>query len=262
MEPETSLGSLRDAEVVARRARVVLRPLTSALIDLEDVGRVIVFGGALRDLCEVTPSRFFRDVDLVVDGDPAEVAAVCERLGGKRNRFGGYRLSVQGRLLDVWALSRTWAIVEGLVPLSGIESLLQTTYFSTDSIAYSTNCGRVYAAPDYFEKRRRREVELVLAQNPHPTGALLRTLKLLFAQRAALSWTLARQTEELLAEHWAYLTSNGRNALRELGASAVLESVRDKLAEYLSGNERTIPFSLAERRFEPSQSLLPLSPDQ
>jgi hypothetical protein len=110
-----------------RDLRKAIPALDAEIRSLQKLGRVVVFGGFVRDALhesihgEALP---LRDIDLVVDGslpnDPADA----------RNHFGGSRRELHGGLkLDCWALSTTLAFRRDLVP-ARLENLVGTTVYT------------------------------------------------------------------------------------------------------------------------------------
>lgn len=205
------MTDLTSPENARRRLREVLRGHDRFLYDLEDIGGAAIFGGAARDLLTMQPREFDRDVDIVVDGDPEELAAVCSRYGAQRNRFGGYRVLSGSRPFDVWALSNTWAFAEGFSDDRSLTGLCRTTYFSSDSIVYDLKEGKLHHSDGYWENIRRRRIDLVLPQNPNPLGAVLRTMTFAMVHGFALSFSLARHTFDLSRSfsksEWSLLAS-------------------------------------------------------
>ncbi|MFY0583965.1 hypothetical protein ACN28S_65290 [Cystobacter fuscus] len=174
--------------------------LRQFISELERYGEVGVFGGVLRDSAISYPSAFKSDVDIVVDVVDNEFlldSFLLER-GGRVNRFGGYRIRLSRGLLDVWPLRRTWAFAVGLRQGGSLADLLGTTYFSWDSIVYSWSANKLYCRDSYLDEIRRRVVDLELAANPNPLGALVRTLRISALGRARLGPRLVRNTQRLI----------------------------------------------------------------
>ncbi|MFK9084465.1 hypothetical protein [Pseudomonas neuropathica] len=164
---------------------------------LSGSGEVLVFGGLLRDIALYGGSVFNSDIDLVIDCSPEVLFRFFEErnaLSG-RNNFGGYRVKVGGWSIDVWPLRETWAFASGNVDFVDRRSLLLTTITNWDSIAYSFMDNALIADSYYMEGLRRRELDVILVENPNRLGALLRVLKLIFD----------KQVEVLLPKALMYL---------------------------------------------------------
>ena len=198
------LALANNLSVLRRRARRILIHYSSGqlqlvLRELQLLGEVGVFGGLLRDAALDQPRKFRSDVDLVIDVyDGKHFDRFFRRANAKINRFGGYRLALSSGSVDVWPLHRTWAFRTGLVRGSSLKDLIGTTYFSWDSIVYSWSSHRLYCRDSYLDEVHDRVVDLELAINPNPLGALVRTLRLLACGRAGLRRRLAYHTFFLL----------------------------------------------------------------
>lgn len=140
-------------------------------------GNLYLFGGILRDLAMFGPKGFASDIDLVVDGDWAHVKSYLKELGASVNRFGGYRLLIDGWPIDLWAAQDTWAVRHGLVKYSGIFSLTETTILNWDAILMNWGTKRVLCNRDYFLQIHNRSMDIVLAENPNPLRAAVRVFR-------------------------------------------------------------------------------------
>ena len=157
-------------------------------------GELYLFGGILRDMAMFGRKGFASDsdIDLVVEGDWNHLTAYLEKLGASRNRFGGFRLQVEGRPIDIWAACETWAIREGLVPYQGIESLMRTTILNWDAILLNWRTGVVICPSNYFFDIRRCLMDVVLPKNPNPLGAAVRAFRHLCSKEADVTENAAR----------------------------------------------------------------------
>lgn len=175
------------------RRRAAGDPLWTLISDINShVGRAVIFGGMVRDFARGGAREFRSDVDIVVESDArSELRRVLSRwrlLGS--NRFGGYSLSLGTFDVDLWLLQDTWAFRQGLVQPTGVASLLQTTFFDWDAIAYDTKARFLHALPDYFDRLNSSVLDINLDQNPNPRGAAMRALRWV-SQGVRLSPTLA-----------------------------------------------------------------------
>lgn len=145
-------------------------------------GEVLVFGGLLRDIALYGGDSFNSDIDLVVDCSPAVLFDFFEVFApsAKKNHFGGYRVKVGGWSIDVWPLKKTWAFASGHVPYVDRHSLLLTTITNWDAIAFSFRDGALISREGYIESLLKKELDVVLVENPNKQGAFLRVLKLIF----------------------------------------------------------------------------------
>jgi hypothetical protein len=188
----SSLNSSNEKSL-KRRLRAALRSHSfpglfndPLLESLEAVGPVAVFGGMVRDMVLNPPSAFDSDVDLVVDADVLSIAECLKTFGPAINRFGGYRITLGTRTIDVWALDRTWAFQAGYVEGGRFQDLVQTTFFNWDAAVYELGEGILHCREGYFESLRSRVLEINLEPNPNPAGNVLRALRLAMSGEAKL----------------------------------------------------------------------------
>ncbi len=122
--------------------------ITAALPD----GDVYLFGGVLRDLALLGNKGFDSDIDLVVEGNWHDCARYLESYGAAKNKFGGFRLSVDGWPIDIWNARETWAIKQGLVEYRSIFSLTETTVLNWDAILMNWRTRLFIHRPNYLER--------------------------------------------------------------------------------------------------------------
>jgi hypothetical protein len=140
-------------------------------------GEVYLFGGVLRDLALFGRRGFSSDIDLVVEGDWHHCVPYLRSLGASRNKFGGYRLEVDGWPIDIWHARDTWAIRQGLVPYQGIASLTKTTILNWDAILMNWRTRNFIAQEGYLDAIKSRVLDVVLERNPNPLGTAVRVFR-------------------------------------------------------------------------------------
>lgn len=150
---------------------------------LSELGRCYLFGGAVRDIALQGLYRFYSDLDFVVDCPSATLAKHINRLAGcmdiQQNKFGGYRIKCDKWWLDIWAVENTWAFKQNIIQFKSIHSLLETTILTWDSILYDISNNDLIASDDYFEQLYSGIIDIRLAENPNPKGALIKILRCL-----------------------------------------------------------------------------------
>ena len=147
------------------------------LRDALPTGNVYLFGGILRDLAMFGRKGFASDIDLVVDGEWGHVQSYLRAVDASLNRFGGFRLIVDGWPIDLWSAQDTWAIRRGLVQYTSIWSLTKTTILNWDAILLNWDTKRILCGHDYFTDVQERTMDIVLAENPNPLGAVIRAFR-------------------------------------------------------------------------------------
>lgn len=162
------------------------------LARLTHFGRIVVFGGAIRDLALHGNREFPSDIDIVVESADEELLSACmSEMSAIRNRFGGYRFATTKWKFDVWRLEDTWALREGHVSGRTAEALPATTFFDWDAIAYDFTNRQLIVRDDYFDRLRIGIVDINLEPNPNPVGNAKRALDIYRHGSAALAPRLA-----------------------------------------------------------------------
>ena len=140
-------------------------------------GDVYLFGGLLRDMALFGRKGFNSDIDLVVEGSWDHCVRFLEYSGANKNKFGGYRLKVDGWPIDIWNARETWAIKHGLVEYSGIQSLTETTMLNWDAILMNWRTKSFISCEGYLEAVKERQLDIVLEKNPNPLGMAVRVFR-------------------------------------------------------------------------------------
>lgn len=194
------------------------------LIDrLSPVGDCAIFGGLPRDFAREGRDAFKSDVDIVVDAVPGELEAFLGQIGGRRNRFGGYRLKYGRFDFDVWALQTTWAASTGHVEVHSLTDLVKTTFFDCDAVLFHCRTLEIIRSERFWTSIEHGIVDINLEANPHYIGTLARTLRILFDRQQQLTPRLASYLAEGIArnrnEILEYATRNGA----DLGLAAGMD---------------------------------------
>jgi hypothetical protein len=183
------------------------KPTAGVMSELWRIGKLAVFGGAVRDVARRGVAAFRSDFDLVVyDSDRANFLQLMASLDARSNKFGGYRIPLPSWHVDVWMLEDTWANTAGHQQVSSIADLVNCTFFTCDAAVFDIQSGVVFFSEDYLEELRRGWIELNLLENPNPTGALIRAI------RRAILWrgTFGPRLQDFVArqlsvEDWSTL---------------------------------------------------------
>lgn len=147
------------------------------IVDSVPGGELYLFGGMLRDIAMFGKRGFNSDIDLVVDGDWINCIPYLERLGASKNKFGGYRLTISGQLIDIWNARETWAVKQGLVHFKNITSLTETTVLNWDAILMNWRTKNFIYPKNYLVELKERTLDVVLKSNPSPQGMAVRVFR-------------------------------------------------------------------------------------
>jgi hypothetical protein len=187
------LSNHSDSKVALREALNRIR---------ENGWNAVIFGGVLRDLTVFGNSEAPRDVDVVVrDTNARDLETVFRDLIQAKNRFGGLRLRPTGWLVDIWALSDTWAFRERLKEPISFETLVETTFLNVEAIAAEipTQLGRprpIYSA-GFFESVSRRVLDTSFEPNPHPALCVVRSI----TTALRLNWRMSKRLAAYIIQH-------------------------------------------------------------
>ena len=114
------------------------------LMILQNIADIYVMGGVLRDYKKYGLLRDVRDLDLCIDiHNEITWNGILQKYSYTKNKFGGYKFDCNGIKIDVWEIQNTWAIRNGLVPLTKQygETLEQTVFLNIDGLVYDWNRG-------------------------------------------------------------------------------------------------------------------------
>jgi predicted nucleotidyltransferase len=154
----------------------------------ESIGPSYIFGGMARDLYFFDNRKFDSDIDIVINCDRGtNLWAIFDSSNTRQNKFGGIRIEFEKWKIDVWPIHSTWAIRNGYVKEETIEGLLKSTFFNWDSIAYDLSSHRIVSSPEYFSSLQNRILDIVLDENPNPTGMIGRIIRFVFGYKAKLT---------------------------------------------------------------------------
>lgn len=167
---------------------------------------IYLFGGLLRDFALFGKDGFKSDVDVVVDGEMGGIVNYLVELGAKKNKFGGYRLLIKSREIDLWKAEETWAVRKNLVVYKGIASLLESTVINWDAVLMNWRTGKVICSSKYIQDIRNGHMDLVLKENPDSLSALVKILR----------YISLKETKSVSSDLLDYLTDIVGNFSKEI----------------------------------------------
>jgi len=111
-----------------------------------------------------------------------------------------------GVTLDIWALGETWAFKEGLLKAS-VGNLPRSVFLTIDAVAVSISSRTVYEYR-FFESLASKRLDIVLAKNPFPALAVLRSVVL----RRRYDLKFSKELRDYISYFWR----NSKDPLTEL----------------------------------------------
>ena len=156
--------------------------LSRLLDNLPPVVPAYLFGGIIRDIALFGNRELFRsDIDIVCVGPEKRLRKLLQEFLTKnnlqRNKFGGFRISTDLWLVDIWSAETTWAFKQGLRPYEGIQSLLDTTITNWEGILFSLHEKNLLYRDNYFRDIQRGYLDVVLVENPNPLGMYVKVMR-------------------------------------------------------------------------------------
>jgi len=148
--------------------------------DLSCEGELLFFGGSIRDYCvNGKYTSMPRDFDIAIKfqgnyNSETRLERLFSGLDFSKNRFGGYKLKVEGLEFDIWDFNNTWAFREKKLEPEE-ENLAKSVYLSIDGVVYNYNTNVLYC-DDLDNTLRTKELNIVLEENPQKSLNLLRAL--------------------------------------------------------------------------------------
>lgn len=148
------------------------------LDDILASGETLLIGGVLREYKENKLEELPRDFDIVVNSTQDKLIKSISPYNPHRNRFGGYKISYNNLIIDVWCLQDTWAYKKKLVKcrLNEYSLRLQDTVFlNIDSIVYNLTQD-IWYDERYQEAMRTKVLDVVLKENPQIPLNIVRSI--------------------------------------------------------------------------------------
>lgn len=142
-------------------------------------GRCYIYGGLLRDLALIGSEAICSssDIDVVVDDDMEKIRKLLTQGNLERNKFGGYRMKIFGKQIDLWSAKHSWFFQNGSFAFEGISSLTKTTILNWDAILLNWKTKKVIASENYFELVNSKTLEILNTCNPNPLGMTVKILR-------------------------------------------------------------------------------------
>lgn len=169
--------------------------------ELEDAS---IFGGMVRDFGLGGAEAFNSDIDIVTMSPASDIFDLIKKLNPTKNKYGGYRFSINGQLFDIWSFFDTWAIQEGFVEGRSLEDLKKTTFFSLDAALFKLSDHRLIVGNNYEAELRKRVLSINLSRHPFPAKVAQRAMRMALTKNLSLTPELC----EFVVSHMRSPTSN------------------------------------------------------
>lgn len=193
--------------------------------DLSKNHHIIIFGGMLRDIILDGNRKFDSDVDIVIFFENKEHENLQSILHGRNyqiNKFGGCRLNLGSWDVDIWELESTWAFKNNLLPLTGLESIIETAFFNWDAIAFDFTTKSLIKKDSYMEDLTSRILDINFEANPNPKGILKRIHKFTNNYQAKLT---PKVVSYYIKNYEKFYTPQSHNSLNKEIAPLYIENL-------------------------------------
>lgn len=141
------------------------------LNEIMECGPSVIMGGAIRDWqLGKTP----HDIDIVVDC-PTERLEILSKYKPLKNKFGGYKLTLNKTEFDIWNLDSTWAINNNSKFEKQISTLPETVFLNIDAIMYYMRTGEL-VDKGFAQAMKSRMLDIVYEPNPYPYFCVSKSL--------------------------------------------------------------------------------------
>lgn len=176
---------------------------------LEKTGELLLFGGVVREYIDNRFQRLPRDFDIVVNkaNQGTDLDSVLIDFDFKKNRFDGYKITVDNLEFDIWEIQNTWAFKENKINCSKKDypyNLPETVFLNIDSLAYNLN-KREFYGDRYRNAMNEKILDVVLYDNPFKELNLLRSIIFKIKYQLNYSKKLVQIIREYICEENNYL---------------------------------------------------------
>lgn len=145
---------------------------------LSSITDVFIFSGVIRNFV-INKKYSIRDLDIVLNNNKEEVDFFLKVFNYTKNSFGGYKVHINDLKIDIWFIDDTWAIKNNKVKsplLFNSYNLPNTAFFNFSSIIFNFNNKSFISSQNFINFINKREIDLVLEENPYPELCIVNTL--------------------------------------------------------------------------------------
>lgn len=133
-----------------------------------------VFGGIIRDF--FLSIKHHRDIDIVVEEMSNELRHSIDQYIERINQFGGYKIVINDKNIDLWDLKSTWELSKNPQFDFEVQKYLpSSSFFNITAIIYSINEHHFYANKAFEEGISKKFLDIVNEDNPLPELCIVKT---------------------------------------------------------------------------------------
>lgn len=133
-----------------------------------------IFGGVILDI--ISGSKTHRDIDVTVIKLNNEVLDLIEEFNGVRNSFGGYKISIDDMIFDIWEMSQTWLVKKNnTLNFDLINFLPSTVFFNSQAVLFSMNTNELFYNKSFLNFLYKKKIEITNPDNPFPELCIIKS---------------------------------------------------------------------------------------
>ncbi|MDR4938796.1 hypothetical protein RGU11_20650 [Rossellomorea marisflavi] len=148
--------------------------ITTLLSNLNQLGDLILVGGAIRDFAFLKSPR---DIDIIIDSEESNFDEAVKRFNYRKNRFGGYKVFLDNVEFDIWGIKHNWAFKEKILDTQ-FKNISKGTFYNFDALALNISTSDL-DADVFVESMKEKVLDITLKdeyieQNPSPEVNIVR----------------------------------------------------------------------------------------
>lgn len=183
---------------------------------------VMIFGGVIREFVFNNFQKVdHRDIDLVIVNKSKNIEDLLNKYLLNRNSFGGYKLKIDNKDIDIWEFNTTWAI-KNQYPLfySMTEFLPNTSFFNINAVVFSIGKNKLLASDGFIKFFEDEVLDIEFGLNPLPSLCLIKTFEYHEKYKLKLSPSIKN-----------YITKNFKDAKLDLTKTQIKHYGKIKYSE-------------------------------
>ena len=150
---------------------------------------ILIFGGVIREFVLNNFQKVeHRDIDLVITNLNDEVKNYLNNYLVRINSFGGYKLKVNNKDIDLWKLGETWGIKNKAPLFNDVTDFLpETSFFNINAVAFSLKNNNLLYSEKFKKFLSDRELDIEFKPNPMPGLCFIKTYEYKLKYKVSIS---------------------------------------------------------------------------
>ena len=150
---------------------------------------ILIFGGVIREFILNDLQKVeHRDIDLVITSINEKIEDILSNFLVKRNSFGGYKLKVNDKDIDLWKLDETWGIKNKAPLFNNVSEFLpETSFFNINAVAFSLKSNKLLLSEGFKNFLDKRILDIEFKPNPLPALCFIKTYEYILKYKVSLS---------------------------------------------------------------------------